>query len=230
MLRPAKGNMYDFGDNFFTWNPIKGKCCHDCSYCYVKRISHRFNVAQRPIHLDEKEMHVHLGNGNYIFVGSSCDLFAADVSDEWISRVFQRCRRFYKNYYLFQTKNPQRLTTQYFGLSAHSDRVCTTIETNRFMPEIMGNTPLPIHRALGLAQLADDGIKTMVTIEPIIDFDIEKMLHLIRVTKAFQVNIGADSGNNHLPEPPKEKVLALIAELEKFTKVYQKDNLRRLIK
>ena len=35
MLRESKGNMYDFITH--TWNPIKGKCLHNCSYCYMKR-------------------------------------------------------------------------------------------------------------------------------------------------------------------------------------------------
>ena len=40
---------------------------------------------------------------------------------------------------------------------------------------------------------------------------------------------GADSNNkrNNLPEPSKQKVEALIKELEKFTKVNQKSNLKR---
>jgi DNA repair photolyase len=185
---------------------------------------------QKPIRFDEREMRTDLGSEKFIFVGSSCDLFAQDIPDEWICRVFERCRRFNGNSYLFQTKNPQRLTTAYFGLSSAFDKICTTIETDRFLPEIMGNAPLPIHRALGLAQLADDGVKTMVTIEPIIDFDLEKMLNLIRITKAGQVNIGADSGHNGLPEPPAEKISELITELSRFTKVIQKKNLKRIVK
>jgi hypothetical protein len=43
-----------------------------------------------------------------------------------------------------------------------------------------------------------------------------------------QVNIGADSGNNHLPEPPPEKIADLIEALRPFTKVYLKPNLKRL--
>ena len=47
-----------------------------------------------------------------------------------------------------------------------------------------------------------------------------------------QVNIGADSSpkHNNLPEPSKEKILELIAELGNFTKVVQKKNLKRLLK
>jgi hypothetical protein len=45
-----------------------------------------------------------------------------------------------------------------------------------------------------------------------------------------QVNIGADSGNNHLPEPSKREILQLIDELQKFTVVAKKKNLARLLK
>src|SRR3990167_1900105 len=31
MLNKQKGNMYGFVTH--TWNPIKGKCSHNCSYC-----------------------------------------------------------------------------------------------------------------------------------------------------------------------------------------------------
>jgi hypothetical protein len=42
-------------------------------------------------------------------------------------------------------------------------------------------------------------------------------------------NIGADSGNNHLPEPSAEKVLALIEELGRFTTIARKRNLGRIL-
>ena len=36
-LNLSKGDMYKFVN--YTWNPIKGKCLHDCSYCYMKQIN-----------------------------------------------------------------------------------------------------------------------------------------------------------------------------------------------
>jgi len=36
-LRKTEGNMYEFATHL--WNPVKGKCGYDCSYCYVKRIA-----------------------------------------------------------------------------------------------------------------------------------------------------------------------------------------------
>ncbi len=73
-------------------------------------------------------------------------------------------------------------------------------------------------------------VNTYVTIEPIMDFDLEEMVELIKKCNPQQVNIGADSGNNHLPEPPKEKIFKLIEALSSFTTVKQKDNLKRLLK
>jgi len=45
-----------------------------------------------------------------------------------------------------------------------------------------------------------------------------------------QVNIGANSGGHKLPEPSKNKILMLIDELNKFTKIHNKKNLGRILK
>jgi len=68
-----------------------------------------------------------------------------------------------------------------------------------------------------------------LTIEPIMDFDLDKLVRIIKTAKPKQVNIGADTGNNGLPEPSKEKVLQLIEEIEKFTTIHNKNNLKRLL-
>lgn len=214
-LNISKGNMYEFVTN--TWNTVKGACAHDCSYCYVKRWG-----TLNPFRLDEKEFRTKLGNDNFIFVGSSNDMFASAVPMEWIQRTIDHCNKF-DNRYLFQTKNPARLLD--FELPENSV-VCTTIETNRYYPEIMNNCPLPVHRVEGMSRIK---LPKYVTIEPILDFDMDEMVDLIRRCNPVQVNIGADSGNHRLPEPSKEKVLQLIDRLEKFTLVKRKKNLRRII-
>lgn len=68
-LNESKGNMYDFITHSF--NTIKGQCYHDCSYCYMKRWGNL-----RPARFDEKELNTDLGSGNFIFVGSSCDMWS----------------------------------------------------------------------------------------------------------------------------------------------------------
>jgi hypothetical protein len=70
----------------------------------------------------------------------------------------------------------------------------------------------------------------MVTVEPIMKFDIDNLLFLIKSIGPVQVNIGADSGNNYLPEPSPEKIADLIKGLRTFTKVDLKKNLKRLYK
>ena len=108
--------------------------------------------------------------------------------------------------------------------------LCTTLETNRIYREIMNNSPSIIDRVLNFARIPTE--HKYITIEPIMDFDLPEFIKMIKSCDPVQVNIGADSSpkRNKLPEPPKEKILELIEELEKFTTVVQKKNLRRLLK
>jgi len=217
-LRKQAGNMYPFVTH--TWNPIKGKCSHDCVYCYMKRF------PQKPIRLDERELKTDLGKDNYIFVGSSTDMFAQDVPESWIMDVITRCSIAWPwNDYLFQSKNPLRFYDfnewfpQFVVLG-------TTIETNRLNYDLYSkNTPDVYARSAALSTWRGG---KMVTIEPIIDFDLGAMMALVMRCNPKWVNIGADSQGHNLPEPPAGKVRELIEELGKFTEVKLKANLKRL--
>jgi DNA repair photolyase len=214
-LNKSSGNMYGWVTH--AWNAIKGACPHDCSYCYMKRWG-----KLNSLRLDKRELKTDLGSGNFIFVGSSCDMFADDVPEAWINETLNHCYE-YKNRYLFQSKNPARMFR--FSLP-ESSVVCTTIETNRVYPDIMHNSPTPKNRVAAICGLP---FERYVTIEPILDFDLELMVRFIQICEPSQVNIGADSGNNHLPEPSREKIAALIDALGQFTTIAQKRNLARLI-
>ena len=218
-LNKSKGQMYNWVTH--TWNTIKGACPHDCSYCYMKRWG-----PQRVVRFDEKEL-TDLGGGKFIFVGSSCDLFAKDIPNEWIERTLAHCRVM-DNRYLFQTKNPRRLESFIDELPFDSV-VCTTIESNRIWINQMGRSPDPKNRAFAMNEIAHQSIKTYVTIEPIMEFDIKEMIQLIEFCCPAQVNIGADSGNNGLPEPDANKITELIGALKLFTIVNIKKNLKRLL-
>lgn len=215
-LNQAKGNMYDFVTH--TWNTVKGKCFHDCSYCYMKRFG-----PLRPARFDETELRTDLSAGEFIFVGSSNDLFSIGILDEWIKATLAYMCKF-NTRYLLQSKNPERMVEyqEYFPAGAV---FCTTIETNRWYPEIMGNAPRPEARAAGMACLIG---KRYVTIEPIIDFDLDPMIELIKRCEPIQVNIGADSKNSGLPEPKLEKIMLLAEQLREFTTTEKKRNLKRL--
>ena len=201
-----------------TWNVCKGACPHDCSYCYMKRWG-----PQKPLRFDEKELKTDLGSGKFIFVGSSCDMFAADIPLEWKSKIINRCLDF-DNTYLFQTKNPRGI----FGWRLpEKSFVCTTLESDIFYPEIMRQSPEPFFRSLAMNNFGDN---TFVTIEPILDFNLGNFVRMIRLCHPIQVNIGADSQKHNLPEPSPEKIRDLIEALKEFAKVELKSNLNRLLK
>jgi DNA repair photolyase len=214
-LNKSTGNMYDFVTH--TWNTVKGKCPHNCSYCYVKRWGN-----QPELHFDEKELKTDLGSGNFIFVGSGCDMWAQNIPELWILETLRHCGKFEYNKYLFQTKNPENIRR----ILVYQSTVCVTIETNRWYADIMRNSPLIEQRIYHTQRLRHS---PMITIEPIIDFDLKEFVKMIKECVPFQVNIGADSGHNHLPEPSKDKILQLIEKLSKFTDVKQKSNLKRLL-
>ncbi len=86
-LNPRKGDMYGFVTH--TWNTVKGVCEHDCLYCYMKEFG-----KQKELRLDDTEFKTDLGTGNFIFIGSGTDLFAENVSNEWILKTLDYCHSF----------------------------------------------------------------------------------------------------------------------------------------
>ena len=222
MLNPVKGNMYSFITH--TWNTIKGECPHGCHYCYMKRFGN-----QKPVRFDEKELKTDLGTGNFIFVGSSCDMWADDIPVTWIGKTLRHCSGYPKNKYLFQTKNPERIYRYRVSLPEKSI-IGTTVESNRWYKE-MGNTPHPIVRASVLALKQIRMFGTMLTIEPIMDFDIDFMVEMVKAASPNWINIGANTNSKiKLPEPSPEKINELISKLKEITEVKIKPNLNRLLK
>lgn len=221
-LNKQKGNMYGFVTH--TWNTIKGKCPHNCSYCYMKRF------PQPELHFDEKELKTNLGENNFIFVGSSCDMFADSIPSLWIEKTLEHCvKTEMENKFLFQSKNPERFYEFRNKFPVYST-LCTTIETTEDKYFNLSGGQKFNKRIESLINLSEI-YPIMLTIEPVIDFDLDDFVYWLEILDhVIQVNIGADSGNNNLPEPSKEKIFELIKELEKFTKVYQKPNLKRLLR
>ena len=222
-LNKSTGNMYEFITH--TWNTVKGECYHDCYYCYMKRWG-----KLKPVRFDEKELKTDLGTGNFIFVGSSCDMFAENIPDEWIKKTLKHMEKF-DSKYLLQTKNPQRVL-DFIDACVITDKciVCTTIESDSFYPEIMKNSPQPMQRSIAMQELSEI-IDTYVTIEPILEFNLEHMVTMIKRCSPKQVNIGFNTSFKiKLPEPSEIKTIELIHELRRFTKVVLKSNSKRIIK
>jgi hypothetical protein len=178
------------------------------------------------LHFARPELKTDLGRGNFIFIGSGCDMFAGDVHDDWIIATLNRASRF-ENKYLLQTKNPARFVN-FLGLMKPSKYLlCTTIETNLFFPEIMRGSPPPETRSSDMAKLPKE-YRRMVTVEPVMKFSLKELSYQVLCCQPEQVNIGADTGNNRLPEPSPKEIRDLVRVLSRYTKVVLKKNLGRL--
>ncbi|MCK4252710.1 DUF5131 family protein [candidate division WOR-3 bacterium] len=222
----SRGNMYSWITD--QWDPIAGECKHKCKYCYVKRgTAGRLKLSK---YLGETRLHhcitEDLGSGNFIFVGSMTDMWGEWVPKYMINRVLIQCMKF-RNKYFFQSKNPRRFQ-DFIGRFPEYTTLGTTIETNRVYPN-MSKAPDPLSRAIQLAKITEF-VRT-ITIEPILDFDLDELLTLVDIVKPEWINIGADSKKTpNLPEPSPVKVRTLIQRLENsVARVEIKPNLARLI-
>jgi protein gp37 len=165
-----------------------------------------------------------LGKHNYIFICSGCDLFHPDAPRDWITDVRNHTLQYPDNQYLWHTKNPQRLVE--LIEPGPTDVACVTIESNINYTKISA-APDPFDRAMHLQKW--EGRK-MITIEPIMEFTLAGFIDLILSCKPDQVNIGADSGQNGLPEPSAWKIERLVDVLERHNiTVVLKKNLNRLV-
>lgn len=229
---PKLNNMYSYIDR--TYNPIKGACLYVCLYCFM--IVMRLRFGQDPtLRLDEKELEVSLGSGNFIFVGSSTDEFAENIPSEWIIKVLDHLYEYPDNTYQLQSKNPARfLEFLNHPLFSDPNRVifCTTLESDIDRPEI-SKAPTMDARVTAMRNLSALGFRTMVTVEPIMAFSSpQNFAALIASCNPMQVNIGVNTSRGvKLPEPTQTEFEALMFELKKLNiNVHLKRNIDRMIK
>lgn len=228
-----KSNMYDWITG--TWNPLAGECPHKCMYCSTNTLKKIYPAVREKysgeLRLDEKAMSKNLGKGKTWFVCGQNDLFADAVPKLIIDNVLYRCSLFPENTYVFQTKNPQRYLTWQSFLPPQHILGCT-IESNRDFCDsdnnLISDAPPTIDRYDTMTKLQ---ARKFATIEPILDCDPDILASWMDRIRPEFVNIGADSKNNNLPEPTKDKVHALIEKIQSYgIEVRQKSNLARLLK
>lgn len=205
-----------------TINLVGGGCPWGCSYCYVKSFVFPFLKKRYSgkMFLIEESFKKPLGKNKDWFVNSCSDICA--IPKIFMLKIIKRLNEFPTNTYLLQSKNPKGFL-DFAGLYPPKTIFGTTIETNRdAMARIHSKAPAPSDRKTWIYNMP----RRMVNIEPIMDFDLDVMVRWMRVIRPEYVSIGADSKDHGLPEPTQEKVRALVKELEKFTEVSIKSNLR----
>jgi len=203
-----------------TWNPVIG-CLHQCVYCWARRYAVRlakmgvkpyasnlFKPTFIPKRLDRK-----FRKHQLVFTSDMGDLFGSWVPTLWIQKVLETIRIWPETTFLLLTKNPER----YLEFELPDNVIAgATIESNH-QHFAISKAPSVEKRLEAMRRLTHN--KKMISVEPILDFDLEAFVEAIRAVNPVFVYVGYDNYNFHLPEPKLEKTLKLIEELETFTEV-----------
>jgi protein gp37 len=216
-----------FGFVSHTHTHLGGECPHRCSYCYVATNKYGRNARyQGPLRLIPAELAVRYGEGKSIFVEHCNDLFASAVPDDAIRKILAHCCQWPDNAYVFHTKNPARYAS-YLDLMPPNRTLGMTAETNRPSHGI-SVAPDPMDRLAAFASLPGP---RLVTVEPIMKFDLPEFVDGIVNARPDMVFVGADSKGAGLPEPSRAEVLALLDTLRSAgLDVREKWNLARLLR
>jgi len=215
-----------------TWNPFVG-CKFHCIYCkpsfqqQLKRQKHRCLRCYYYIpHLHEERLD-RIPSSKIIFVCGDGDISFCPTwfTEEIIDRIKQHNKRCPHKIYYFQSKYPKYFE-RFLDQFPENVFLLTTLETNRDKGyKQISRAPVPSIRFQQFLEL--DYPRKIVTIEPIMDFDLEEFVDWMKQIKPQAVYIGYNSRPKQvqLPEPPQEKFWKLAWELDKFTNVIIK-NLR----
>lgn len=212
-------NMYDSAQ---TWNPIKG-CLFDCTYCkpsfqkQAKRQMHNctecyeFRPHQHPERLSK------IPNAEIVFVGGNGDVSFCDPAfvKQIIAAIAKKNLKRPNQVYYFQTKRPEYLA-QFIGEYPPNVILVTTLETNRDDGYgAVSKAPPPSKRYAQFKQL--EWPRKVVTVEPAMDFDVDEFAGWLISLKPEYVWLGFNSRpwSVRLPEPSREKMLALAERLKK---------------
>jgi len=211
--------MFDVITN--TWNPVVG-CLHFCDYCWARRLAEtklsnitRYQDGFTP-KLIEEELKKKFYN-KFVFVTDMGDLFGDWVPAEWITKVTDAIKQSPSSYFLFLTKNPKRYK-EFLGIYPRNIVLGATIETNREYK--VSKTPSPLERSNAMAELPWKN--KLISIEPIMDFDLQILVQWMKDISPTIVYVGYDNYSNGLPEPSLSKTKQLIEKLETFTRVRTK--------
>lgn len=225
--QPRSRMFHVDGKPMKTWNVFVG-CSFSCSYCNARQLATtrlknlpRYRDGFTP-HMVESELERHFSPGDFVFIGYMGDISFAGL--DLINYLLDELHSQPEVNFLFCTKNPIRYLTWpppfpdnlYFG---------ATIEST----EDYGFSKAPPPGQRYSAMLHLEHPRKLISIEPICDFNLVRLLKWVYDIRPEIVEIGADNYHNDLPEPPWEKVEKLIKGLEGFCpNVIQKKGLERL--
>ncbi len=211
-------NMYK---GAITWSPFVG-CRFNCSYCQpsfkrqMRRRQHQCELCGRYTPHFHPERMAKVPSADLIFACAFGDISFANPDE--ITHILTTIGLYPDKTFLVQSKNPS-IFIPLVGQVPDNVVLGTTIETNRPTDNV-SQAPLPTIRATAMAELPWS--RRYVTVEPILDFDVESLLSWIKQIKPEFVYVGYDNHSCKLDEPQLEKTLKLMRKLESFTEVRPK--------
>jgi len=208
-----------------TINPFTG-CKFDCSYCWAKKLALgkcKYPNFEPTFHPDRMKKFKTFKAEDFVFVSSMGDI--SWIKNEEMVQIADAIdvspARF-----LIQTKNPRIFIERGHLFNTPNMIHGCTIETNR--PITVSLAPEPLWRYNYIA--ADAHPHKFLSIEPIMDFDLDVFTRWVIDINPEVVEIGADNYHNNLPEPSPEKLGKFLHKLELAgVNVKRKDGLARLL-
>lgn len=218
MTKSTPTNMYE---NARTWNPYRG-CEFDCTYCetsFKRQAKRQKHICEKCYSFDPHEHPERLGkipNSKIVFISGVGDISFADPA--FVRRILGAIRRRNesgrKQTYYCQSKRPE-FFQQFLTELPENVILVTTLETNR--DDIyQGITEAPTVSERFRQFLRLDYPRKVVTLEPIMDFDLDVLASWIFEIMPEYVWVGYNSKKTPvLTEPSKAKTLQLIRRLER---------------
>lgn len=224
----AKSNMYASAK---TWNPFKG-CGFDCTYCApsFKQQSKRQKHLCPDCYAYTPHSHPNrlktIPATEIVFVCGNSDISFCEpaFTRQIIERIAEHRPKSPKTFYL-QSKRPEYFA-QFVSEFPKSVVLLTTLETNRDRPAV-SKAPVPSERYRQFKAL-NYGRK-VVTIEPVMDFDVDVLFGWIRNLDVEYIHLGLNSKPKpKLPEPSPEKLKEFVGLLRKAGIEIRRKELRGL--
>lgn len=204
-----------------TWNPFKG-CLFDCLYCKPSFQLQAKRQKQNCTDCYNYKPHYHperlndIPNADTIFVCGNADIAFCDL--DFVLKIIDSIKTRNKHHpeqtYYLQSKNP-RTFERFHGTLPENAILLTTLETNRIEGyHQVSYAPPPNERWHNFRHIGYP--RKVVTIEPVMDFDIGILFHWVRTIEPEYVWLGFNSHpkQSPLPEPSKNKVAEFMEMLK----------------
>lgn len=222
-LNKAKGRMFKLWrqSRIKTINPIHG--CRFACYrgkCWASRMARRLQAAGVKGYENGFEpafcprfLNRRYKKGDIVFVGSMGDIsfFSYEIHRRIIDELIRKSP---EALFFLETKNPA-IYHKLVPILPENVMLSTTIETNRDYH--LSKAPRCLERFLAMKTLKWN--KKHVSVEPIMDFDMDVLLNYMKQINPQIVSVGYDNYSCSLPEPSLEKTMQLIHGLQEFTMV-----------